>query len=150
MELAGALAEVSRGARAHDFRAIDPESATIILIEGGPAVLAACPTELSAFARSALERLGVAVWTDSVVTGVEAGRVFVGGETIEAGTILWAASGPGAGPGAPLDGAGRVLVADDLTVPGWPEVSVVGDLAALPLVRMKGYVAWDAPWTDHE
>lgn len=135
VELAGALAEISRHALAHDFRAIDPESARVILVEGGPAVLPSYPSDLSAFARRALERLGVAVWTGSIVTNVEAGKVYVGGEVIEAGTILWAAgvsaSSLGRSLGAPTDRAGRVLVNDDLTIPGHPEVFVVGDLAAL-------------------
>lgn len=134
VELAGSLAEISRHALANDFRAIDPESARIILIEGGPSVLPTYPAELSQFARQALERLGVAVWTGSVVTDVSAGRVRVGDETIEAGTVLWAAgvsaSPLGASLGVPLDRAGRVIVQDDLTVPGHPEISVVGDLAA--------------------
>jgi NADH dehydrogenase len=141
VELAGALAEISRHALAHDFRAIDPESARVILIEGGPHVLASYPDELSGFARTALEKLGVAVWTGSVVTKVEEGRVHVGNETIEAGTILWAAgvsaSPLGASLGAPLDRAGRVLVQDDLAVPGHPEIFVAGDLAALKGVDGK-------------
>jgi NADH dehydrogenase len=136
VELAGSLAEISRHALANDFRAIDPESARIILIEGGPAVLPSYPADLSQFARRALERLGVAVWTGSVVTDVSAGCVRVGEETIDAGTVLWAAgvsaSPLGATLGAPRDRAGRVLVQDDLTVPGHPEISVVGDLAAFP------------------
>lgn len=135
VELAGALAEISRHALAHDFRAIDPESARIILIEGGPAVLPSYPAGLSAFARKALERLGVAVWTGSVVTKVGAGEVHVGAEVIHAGTILWAAgvsaSPLGASLGVATDRVGRVLVNDDLTVPGHPNVFVVGDLAAL-------------------
>jgi len=77
----------------------------------------------------------VSVWTGSIVSGIEAGKVHVGAETIEAGTILWAAgvlaSPLGATLGVPLDRAGRVLVNDDLTIPGHPDVSVVGDLAAL-------------------
>jgi len=134
VELAGSLAEISRHALANDFRRIDPESARVILIEGGAHVLSSYPEHLSAFARGALERLGVAVWTGSLVTGVDANRVHVGSETIEAGTILWAA-GVSASPlgrslGVPLDRAGRVLVNEDLTVPGHPEISVVGDLAA--------------------
>jgi NADH dehydrogenase len=135
VELAGALAEISRHALANDFRAIDPESARIILIEGGPKVLPTYTPDLSQFARSALERLGVSVWTGSIVTNVEAGKVSVGGEVIEAGTILWAAgvaaSPVGASLGAPLDRAGRVLVQDDLSIPGHPDVTVVGDLSAL-------------------
>jgi NADH dehydrogenase len=134
VELAGALAEISRHALANDFRKIDPESARIILIEAGPALLPSYPAALSQFARKALERLGVAVWTGSLVTDVHGGRVRVGEETIEAGTILWAAgvsaSPLGAALGAPLDRAGRVLVNDDLTVPGHPAISVAGDLAA--------------------
>ena len=88
VELAGALAEISRHALAHDFRDIDPESARVILVEGGPAVLPAYPADLSAFARRALERLGVAVWTGSIVTNVTSGEVHVGNEVIQAGTIL--------------------------------------------------------------
>lgn len=134
VELAGALAEISRHALANDFRAIDPESARIILIEGGAKLLAAYPEPLSAFSRKALEKLGVAVWTGSVVSNVTAGQVQVGSEVIEAGTILWAAgvaaSPLGASLDVPLDRAGRVLVNDDLTIPGHPEIAVVGDLAA--------------------
>ncbi len=135
VEMAGALAEIARHTLAHDFRAIDPESARVILIEGGPNVLGSYPEELSAFARHALERLGVNVWTGSIVTNVTEGKVHVGGETIEAGTILWAAgvsaSPLGAKLGVPLDRAGRVLVNDTLTVPEHPEIFVIGDLAAL-------------------
>jgi NADH dehydrogenase len=135
VELAGSLAEISRHALANDFRTIDPESARVILIEAGPSVLSTYPDDLSSYARTALERLGVAVWTGSVVTNVTDGHVHVGGETIEAGTILWAA-GVSASPlgkslGAPLDRVGRVLVGDDLTIPGHPEIAVAGDLAAL-------------------
>jgi NADH dehydrogenase len=134
VELAGALAEISRHALAHDFRHIAPETARIILIEGSKGVLASYPDELSAFARRALEKLGVAVWTNSRVTGVEPGKVRVGDETIEAGTILWAAgiaaSPLGATIGAPLDKAGRVIVGSDLSIAEYPNIFVVGDLAA--------------------
>jgi NADH dehydrogenase len=134
VELAGSLAEISRHALGHDFRAIAPETARIILIEGGPAVLAAYPEPLPGFARAALERLGVAVWTGSRVTGIERDRVHIGAETVEAGTILWAA-GVAASPighslGAEMDRVGRVIVRPDLTIPGHPEITVVGDLAA--------------------
>jgi NADH dehydrogenase len=132
VELAGALAEISRHALAHDFRAIDPEKARIILVEAGSDVLSTYPADLSVSARRQLERLGVAVWTGSPVKEID-GRVHVGTEVIEAGTILWAAgvaaSPLGATIGAPTDRAGRVIVNDDLTVPGAPEVYVVGDLA---------------------
>jgi NADH dehydrogenase len=134
VELAGALAEISRHALANDFRAIDPESARIILVEGSPDVLPAYPAPLSAFARRALEKLGVSVWTGAMVTGVEAGTVRLGGDTVEAGTILWAAgvsaSPLGATIGAPTDAVGRVIVNEDLSCPGYPDVYVVGDLAA--------------------
>lgn len=134
VELAGALAEISRHALANDFRAIAPETARIILIEGGPDVLAAYPTPLPGFARKALERLGVAVWTGSRVTGIEADCVHIGGETVRAGTVLWAA-GVAASPlgrslGVPVDRVGRVIVREDLTIPDRPEIAVVGDLAA--------------------
>ena len=135
VELAGALAEISRHALAHDFRAIHPESARIILIEGGAEILGTYPPELSAFARRALERLGVSVWTGTSVTDIREGQVVLGQETIEAGTILWAA-GVAAVPlgrtlGADVDAAGRVRVQPDLTIPGHPDVCVIGDLATL-------------------
>ena len=136
VELAGALAEISRHALAKDFRNIDPESARIILIESGSDLLPSYPAPLSAFARRALERLGVAVWTGTMVTGISRGRVHLGDETIDACTVIWAAGV--AGPpivrtlDAPLDRVGRVRVNDDLTVPGHPEISVVGDAATLP------------------
>jgi NADH dehydrogenase len=140
VELAGSLAEISRHALVNDFRRIDPETARIILIEAGSEVLPTYPAPLPAFARRALEKLGVAVWTGSPVTGIEAGRVHVGGDSIEAGTILWAAgvaaSSLGASLGVPadrIDRAGRVLVNEDLTIPGHPEVFVVGDLASFRL-----------------
>ena len=133
VELAGSLAEISRHALRKDFRKIDPESARIILIEGGQEILPTYPDSLSAFARRALEKLGVAVWTGHAVTQIDPGLVHVGAETIEAGTILWAAgvaaSPLGASLGVPLDKAGRVRVEEDLTIPGHPEVYVVGDLA---------------------
>ena len=136
VELAGALAEISRHALHNDFRNLAPETARIILIEAGPSVLAAYPEELRAFARRALEKLGVTVWTGSAVTAIAPGRLQVGSETIDAGTILWAAgvaaSPLGASLGVPLDRVGRVIVSPDLTVPGHPNICVVGDLATFP------------------
>lgn len=135
VELAGALAEISRHALRKDFRSIAPETARVILVEAGPSVLSAYPDDLRASARTALERLGVSVWTGSAVTRISPGQLQVGSETIDAGTILWAAgvaaSPLGASIGAPLDRAGRVIVNPDLSVPGAPGVYVVGDLAAL-------------------
>jgi NADH dehydrogenase len=135
VEMAGALAEISRQSLARNFRHFDPRSARILLIEAGPAVLATFPPPLREAARRDLVRLGVDVRTGQPVTDVRQGAVTVGGDTIPAETIVWAAgvaaSRLGATIGAPLDRAGRVLVQKDLTVPGHPEVFVVGDLASL-------------------
>jgi len=134
VELAGALAEISRHSLAHDFRHIDTPTARILLVEAGPSILPAFPEALRAKALASLARLGVEVRTATMVTAVDAGGVTAGGERIEAGTVLWAA-GVAASPlgralGAPLDRAGRVLVHPDLSIPDHPEVFVVGDLAA--------------------
>ncbi|MBZ5513669.1 MAG: NAD(P)/FAD-dependent oxidoreductase [Acidobacteriia bacterium] len=135
VELAGALAEISRHVMVRDFRAIDPREARIILIEGGPRILATYPEDLSAQAEAALKRIGVEVWTGSVVTGVDNSGVVVKGQKVPAATTLWAA-GVEASPlarslGVELDRAGRVNVQSDLTLPGHPEVFIIGDLAAL-------------------
>ncbi len=134
VELAGALAEISRHALANDFRSISPETARILLIEAGPTVLSAYPEHLRAFARRALEKLGVSVWTGSPVSEITEGTLKVGTETIEVGTILWAAgvaaSPIGASLGVPLDRVGRVIVNADLTIPGSDRVYVAGDLGA--------------------
>jgi len=138
VELAGALAEISRHALAHEFRSINPDRARIILVEAAPELLGDYPGPLSRFARRALEGLGVSVWTGLKVSAIEADRIRVGegGEAIEAGTVIWAA-GTAAAPlgvslGVPLDGQGRVKVNPDLTIPGRDDVFVVGDLATLP------------------
>jgi NADH dehydrogenase len=135
VELAGALAEISRHALKDDFRSIDPSEAKVVLVEGLPRVLSAFPEELSAKARTQLERLGVDVRTKTMVTGVDAYGVTLGQDRVEARTVIWAA-GVKASPlaqslGAPLDKAGRVQVQRDLTIPGHPEVFVIGDLAIL-------------------
>jgi NADH dehydrogenase len=132
VELAGALGEISRHTIARDFRVIDPTQARIILLEGGPRILAAFPPGLARSAENALRRLGVEVRTDAMVTQVTADAVWVDGEQIRARTVLWAA-GVAAAPlarslGAPLDRAGRVVVEPDLSVPGHPEAFVIGDL----------------------
>ena len=135
VELAGALAEISRQSLARDFRHFDPGSARIILLEGGPSILTSFPEALRQSALSDLQRLGVDVRTGSVVTGVSRGRVTVGDKHVEAETVLWAAgvaaSPLGATLGVPVDRAGRVRVEPDLTVPGHPNVFVIGDLASL-------------------
>ena len=134
-ELAGTLAEVSRHALAHDFRSIDPKRTHILLLEGGPRVLPAYPEDLSRSAEEQLRHLGVEVRTSTLVTQVEPGAVHVGGMRMSAAVILWAA-GVAASPlgkklGAPTDRAGRVIVRPDLSVPGHPEVFVIGDLATV-------------------
>ncbi len=135
VELAGALAEISRQSLARDFRHFDPGSARIILLEGGPAILAAFPKTLQDAARKDLARLGVDVRTGTVVTGIANERVETAGSAIDAATILWAAgvaaSPVGATLGVETDRAGRVLVQPDLTIPGHPEIFVIGDLASL-------------------
>jgi NADH dehydrogenase len=135
VELAGTLAEIARHALRHDFRAIDPGQARILLLEAGPRVLAGFDPSLSAAAARQLAALGVEVRTGSAVTRIAAGLVETGVERIETETVLWAA-GVTASPlartlGVPLDRAGRVRVAPDLSIPGHPEVFVVGDLATV-------------------
>lgn len=134
VELAGALADIAREALIHDFRSIDPARSRVLLLEGGPRVLAAYPEDLSAKAQAQLEKLGVEVHTGTIVSGVEPGRVHAGNDVIEASVILWAAgvraSSLGTALGAATDKAGRVNVERDLSVPGHPDVFVIGDLAA--------------------
>lgn len=134
VELAGTLAEISRYALAHDFRSINPARTHILLIEGGPRVLPAYAEDLSRSAEEQLRGLGVEVRTSAMVTNVEAGSVYVGDTRVPATVVLWAA-GVAASPlgkklGAPVDRAGRVSVQADLSLPGHPEVFVIGDLAA--------------------
>lgn len=134
VELAGALAEISHHALARDFRRIDPAQARILLLDGGPRLLASFPPELSEKAARQLARLGVEVRTGSIVTQIDSAGVSLGAERLPARTVLWAA-GVAASPiakslGVPLDRAGRVIVEPDLTIPGYPEVFVIGDLAA--------------------
>lgn len=134
VELAGALAELSRKILPRDFRNFDPEMTEVLLLEGGPRILSAYPDELSSSAVRQLERLGAVVRTGAQVTAMDTDGVTIGeGEHIAAKTILWAA-GVQASPvlgafDAPLDRAGRLLVEPDLTVPGHPDVFVLGDAA---------------------
>ena len=133
VELAGALGELSRHTLTRDFRNIDPGATRVLLIEGGPRVLPTFSEEMSAKAARSLERLGVTIWTHTRVTHVDHEGVQAGDEVVKAQTVLWAAGVRASSLGArlelELDGAGRVPVADDLSLPDHPEVFVVGDQA---------------------
>lgn len=133
IELAGALAEVTRYAMARDFRSIDPTQARIILLEAGPRILSTFPESLAHRAQEDLARLGVEIKTGTAVTAIEPGGVICVGNRIATHTVLWAA-GVTASPLArtlnvPLDRAGRVLVTPRLSLKDHPEVFVIGDLA---------------------
>lgn len=136
VELAGAIAEIAKHSIARDFDTFDPTQSNIILIEASPRILGMFPEGLAASAQTALEDLGVQVRTGSMVTDIDtAGVTLASGEQIPAATVLWAAgvqaSGLGAMVGGETDRAGRVRVLPTLTVPGQPNIYVVGDLAAL-------------------
>ncbi len=133
VELAGAIAEIARQVMASDFRAIDPRETRVVLVEAGPRVLATFPESLSTWAAGALGARGVEVRLDTRVTAIAAGEVMLGHERLACATVLWAA-GVAASPlvaslGAPLDRDGRVRVGPDLTLPGHPEIFVIGDAA---------------------
>ncbi len=142
VELAGALAELSRFTVARDFRAIDPTRAKIILIEGGPRILSGFSEKLSTAALHSLRSLGVDVRTHTAVTDVRADGVQTASGFVPSRTVLWGA-GVAAAPltkslGVELDRAGRVKVAADLSIPGYPAAFVVGDLAAFPTADGRG------------
>ena len=135
VELAGTLAEIARRALTNEFRTIDPRKTRIVLLEGGPRILPAYPEDLSRSAEEQLKRLGVEVHTSAMVIRVTPGAVHMGETQLPAAVILWAA-GVAASPlgkklGAPVDRAGRVAVNPDLSLPGHPEVFVIGDLSTL-------------------
>jgi len=141
VELAGALAEIAKDTLRHDFRSIDPTGAIILLVEGTERVLPAFPADLSAKAERALRDLGVQPRTGAMVTELDkAGVTIRTGDTAEripAKTILWAAGVQASAlgriianrTGAPIDRSGRLIVQPDLTLPGHPEIFVIGDLA---------------------
>jgi len=133
VELAGAIGEMSRFTLARDFRRIDPKLSRVILIEAGPRILPSFHEGLASRAVRDLEALGVQVWTASPVTKIDAEGVEIGEERLRCATTLWAA---GVRPaalstrlGAALDKQGRVIVGPDLSLPGHPEVFVLGDQA---------------------
>jgi NADH dehydrogenase len=147
VELAGALAEIARVTMARNFRRFRPESARIVLLEGGPRLLGAFPEGLARAAARKLVQMGVELRLCSRVEHIDAQGVVVSGARIEAATVLWAAGVAGTPLvrtlGCELDHAGRVLVEPDLSLPGHPELQVIGDAAA---VRWKdGLVPGLAP-----
>ena len=141
VELAGALGEIANDTLRHDFRSINPAEASILLLEGGERVLPSFPPDLGKIAELDLVKLGVRSRTGAVVIGLDNGGVTVRAgdrsERITAKTVLWAAGVQASSlgrilaehTGAPLDSSGRVIVQPDLTVPGHPEIFVIGDLA---------------------
>jgi NADH:quinone reductase (non-electrogenic) len=133
VELAGTLAEIARRTLRNEFRSIDPSRARIVLVEAGPTILQTFPPALRDAARSSLRALGIEVQEGTAVTLVDAHGVMLGEERVVAGTVVWAAgvaaSPIGATLGVPRDRAGRVIVEPDLSIPGHPEVFVVGDAA---------------------
>lgn len=135
VELAGSISEIARHTLRRDFRRINPAAARVVLVEALPRVLPPYEPDLSESARKQLEKLQVEVRTDTRVTDIEADRVVLEDDEIRARTILWAA-GVRASEivktiDAPLDRAGRVEVAPDLTVPGRDDIYVIGDLASI-------------------
>jgi NADH dehydrogenase len=133
VELAGALAELAKAALARDFRHIDPTTARIVLVEAGPRLLSSFPASLSEAAVRALARLGVEVRVGAKVTSCDADGAMLGDEQIASRTVIWAA-GVAASPAAGWLGiepghGGRVPVGPDLTLPGHPEIFVIGDTA---------------------
>jgi NADH dehydrogenase len=135
VELAGALKEIASQTIPKDFRNIDTTTAQIILLEAGSRLLTAMPEKLGLRAERDLEQMGVQVRLNSMVTGIKEGMVSIGDEELPAENIIWAAGVRGsdvaAGLGCELDAQGRVLVQSDLSLPNYPEVFVVGDLANL-------------------
>lgn len=135
VEMAGAIAELARTILADNFRHIHPADARIHLVEAGPRLLPAFPEKLSEAARQSLERLGIDVLLNQAVTKCDADGVEIGTRRIEAHTIVWGA-GVVASPvarwlGAEADKAGRLKVMPDLSVPGHPEIFVIGDCASI-------------------
>ena len=139
VEMAGMLAEIARHTLKGEFRRFDPRNARVVLVEGMDRVLPPYTPDLSERARVQLERMGVTVWLGKRVTGIDAQGVQLGNDRLESKTVVWcagvAASPLGATLGVPLERGGRVVVEPDLSVPGHPEIQVVGDLAVLPAHR---------------
>ncbi len=135
VEMAGAIKEIGTYSMTEDFRHFDPAKARVIILEGSPRVLGAFAEDLSESARRQLEEIGVEVRTGTRVTGVDEFGVIANGERIESRTVIWAAGNAASpllrtlGSDAPLDKAGRAIVNPDLSIPGHPNVFVLGDAA---------------------
>ena len=134
VEMAGTIAELAHAALSKQFRRINPKQTRVVLIEGGPRVLATFPEHLSRAAEKSLQKLGVEVLLGAPVSDCTPDKIVVGDQEIPVGTIIWAA-GVKASPaaawlGAEADRAGRVKVEPDFHVPGHPDVFVIGDTAA--------------------
>jgi NADH dehydrogenase len=141
VELAGAIAELAYHNLPSEYRHIDTRKARVVLIEAGPRILPSFTEVLSAYARAALERLGVEIQLGAAVSECSGRGVIYGGRPLAAKVILWAA-GVRASPAAawaalPADNAGRVKVEPDLTAPGHPEIFVIGDTATIDAWRGK-------------
>jgi NADH dehydrogenase len=135
VEMAGQIAEISHHAFSRDFRNIKPDSARILLVEAGPRILPAFHESLAAASQRYLEGMGVEVWTGKSVENVTSEGVTVGGEFIPTGAVVWSAgnvtSPVGKWTGAETDKVGRIKVQPDLSVPGLPEVFIIGDAMLL-------------------
>lgn len=147
VELAGTVAEIARHTLRSEFRNSDPTQARVLLVEAGPRVLPAFDESMSEKARRQLEKLGVEVRLASPVSAIDADGLVAGNELLAAKTVLWAA-GVAASPlgrllGAPCDRSGRVQVESDLSLPGYPDVFVAGDLASVQ--SSNGSVPGTAP-----
>jgi len=133
VEMAGAIAELARVVLRHDFRRIDPTEARIVLIESGPRLLSAFPPKLSEAAQASLKKLGVDVRLGAPVTQCDLDGVAVGNQRLEAATVVWGAGVMASGAAHWLDTQkdriGRVMVQPNLSVPGNPEIFVIGDTA---------------------
>ena len=139
VEMAGAIAELTRHAVAMDFRYITRDCVRILLIEAGNRLLPAFPDDLSAAAKASLEKLGVEVRLNGAVTHIDETGVTVGAQHIQAATVIWAAgvqaSPAGAWLGAVTDRAGRMVLEPDLAVPGHPEIFAIGDTVSVKDAR---------------
>ena len=133
VELAGSIGEMSRFTLSKFYKHIDPKLTRIFIVEAAPRILGTFSPELASKATRALEQLGVQVWTNSMVTNVDANGVQIGNERIEAATVLWAAGvraiGLGRKMGVETDQSGRIIVEEDLSIPGYSEIFVGGDQA---------------------